>query len=171
MGAIGELRSAPANFRQLSNQPDDRLTVVVVEIIPAHWPIEHHPPVAAIRNPVILTELLSLRQKRRAFARQQRNQIRLHLGPVVVPVSLLQQDVRRSIVHRDRPEVADETLMIVILNVLQRGLGNGVGIGCNRIRISVQPELESELFDGARDCLRRQLAAAPSVPSCHVPVV
>src|ERR1700722_20366985 len=91
MLAIAKLRSAPADFRQFSNQADDRLAVVIIEIVPAYWPIQHHASVAATRNPIILTEFLPLRQQRRSLGRQQRNQIRLKLGPKDVPVSLLGQ--------------------------------------------------------------------------------
>ena len=50
MLAIAELRSAAADFRQFSNKADDPLAVVVIKIVPAHRPIEHHAPVAATRN-------------------------------------------------------------------------------------------------------------------------
>src|ERR1700722_727209 len=123
MLAIAKLRSAPADFRQFSNQADDRLAVVIIEIVPAYWPIQHHASVAATRNPIILTEFLPLRQQRRSLGRQQRNQIRLNLGPIAVAIPLLEQHVIGIVVDGHCTEVADETLMIVILNVLKTGLG------------------------------------------------
>src|SRR5580692_422702 len=113
MLAIRELASAAADLGQLANQTDDRLAVIVVEIIPADRAIEHHTAVAAGRNPIVFAELLALREQRRAFRGQQGDQIRLNLGPVAVAISLLEQYVIGVVVDRDCTEVADETLMVM----------------------------------------------------------
>src|ERR1700729_4209222 len=134
MQTIGKLCSTAPYFRQLANQTDYRLTVRVVEIVPAHRPIKHYPPIAAVGNPIVLAELLPLRQQRRSLAGEQRNQIGLDPGPFAVTVALLQQYVAWNVIDGHVAKVTNETLMIVILKILQGGLGQSVASRGDRRR-------------------------------------
>jgi len=69
MLAITELRPTTPDFRQLAKQADNRLAVVVIEIVPAHRPIKHDASVAVARNPIVLAEFLPLRKQWRSFRR------------------------------------------------------------------------------------------------------
>src|SRR5580692_2965303 len=141
MLAITELRSTPPDFRQLAKQSDNRLAIVVIEIVPAHRPIKHDASVAVARNPIVLAKFLPLRQQRRSLRRHECNQVRLNLRPIVVPIPLLKQHVVRVVVDADRTEVTDETLMIVILYILKPGLGQSVAVYRHRRWISVESKL------------------------------
>ena len=124
----------PSQLHQPSGQPDGPLSNGVVEVVPPHGPEHHHPSHSAFREEVVLAQLLALPDQWNPLGSHDGNQIGLHLIPEA-PVTLFQEIV---VVPGDGPEVADEPIVIMVLNVLQGALFDGIIIYLDLCRIADQ---------------------------------
>src|SRR5215831_13311802 len=137
---LTDLREPGANAKKLSDQLEHFLARAIIEEVPSKWPEQRHSPGAEIRKVVVLAELLALPQHGYALAHQHGDQIRLdHIPSIAVP--LLEEGVACLIWIR-QAEVAQEPLMIMVLEILKGRLGNEVAVGVHFLRIAKQTERE-----------------------------
>ena len=113
----------------------------VVEEIPAQGAQERHAARAKFGKKVVLAELLALPKHRLAFGHEDSDKIRLQHVPTIA-VALGEKRIACFVGIIDA-EITDEALMIVVLNVLQRGFRNPFAVGVFFFGITEQSERES----------------------------
>src|SRR5262249_41170930 len=125
-----------SDTQEFAYQFHGALAKSVVEKIPAQGAQQGYAASAEVGKKIILNELLPLPEHRLAFAHDHRDEIGLHH----VPAATITFGEKRiaSLVRIVRTEITNEALVIVILDVLQRGFLNHVAVSVFFVGITEQ---------------------------------
>src|SRR3569833_1137628 len=102
---------------------------------------------AEVRQEIILGKLLALPQQRYALGHERRDEIRLQFVPAPA-VAFLKERIA-GLVRIAETEVADEALVVVVLDVLQRGLRHHVAVGALLLGVTEEAQREAEVVEAA----------------------